>query len=187
MGATIPAVPVENAGTVSASADWNAWGSAASFLLKSASGSLPMFFLMSSTAQTWTTSGVPVNWSNTAAVFKDNDSGFSSGTPNRYTIQTAGYWTFTYAINGGTSSTNLATYFQVTTSAANPYNPSATVQFCFNDKKSFAAQGSNNCSGSLCPIYLFPADFVQVFAVTSATSTEGSSPFSQFTGQWVSM
>lgn len=185
--ATVPAVPSENAGTVSTSADWNAWGSAASFLLNSSSGSRPMFFLMSSATQTWTATAAAVNWSNSAAVFKDNDGGWSAGNASRYSIQTAGYWTFTYSVNGGTSPTRLGSYIQVTTSAANPYNPSATVQFAFTLNSSFSGQPNYNTSASLCPIYLFPGDFLQVFAFTAASSTEGTSPFSHFTGQWVSI
>lgn len=183
--ATIPTVPVEPAGVISTSADNNAWANAAKFLLGSAAGTNPVFFLMSGSAQTWTTSQSAVNFSNGAAVFKDNDGGFNSGTPGRYTIQTAGFWTVDWTVNGGTTASNLQAFCQVVTTASNPFNPSATIKFQFCNEAQTTGTAFVN-AGGLVPIYLFPADQLSIQVITGASSTSGTTPLSHMTGQLVS-
>lgn len=184
--ATLPTIPVEPAGKVAASADHQSWASACTFLLGSGAGTNPMFFLMSSATQSFTTTASACIWSNTAAVFKDNDGGWAVGNPTRYTIKTAGYWTFDYNVSAGTTPGNVGTYLQVTTSAANPYNPSTTVKFCYNYSSAASTVNTNNSSGSLCPIYLAVNDYVEVYCVVAVTSTSGTAPFTHFTGELVS-
>lgn len=183
--ATLPAIPVEEAGSIATSADWQAWSNACTFLLGSGAGTNPMFYLMASTTQTFSTSQAATNFSTTAAIFKDNDGGFSNATPGRYTIQTAGYWTVDWTVAAGTSASNVEAWCQVVTSAANPYNPSATVQFQFTNtaQTTLAAYAT---SGGLCPIYLFPADILSVQVITGASTTSGTNPFSHFSGELVS-
>jgi hypothetical protein len=183
--ATVPTVPVEEAGTISTSADWNAWCSTLTYLLGSGSGKNPMFFLMSSATQAWTTTPAFCNFSNTAAVFKDNDGGFSSGNPGRYTIQTPGYWHVDYAVNGGSAASNLVTFLQITTTASNTFNPSATIKCQYTNAPQTTSAAFNQ-SGGLLPIPLFAGDILQIVVSTGASSTEGTSPFSHFTGMWVS-
>lgn len=185
--ATVPSAPSEAAGNISASADWNAWATATSYLLGSGAGKCPMFWLLMSAAQTFTTSAAAVTWAGatTAPIYKDNDGGWSSGSPTKYTIQTKGYWTVDYTVNAGTSASNLLTYVQVTTTSSNLINPSVTLKFAYNNQAASSANACN-CSSSLVPILLYPNDSLQVFAQTGASSTSGGNPSSSFTGQWVS-
>jgi hypothetical protein len=183
--ATVPTVPVEPAGSIAASADLNAWAAACTFKLGAGTGTNPMFFLMASATQGFTGVASAQAWSNTAAVFKDNDSGWASGNPTRYTIKTAGYWTFDWTINGGNSASNLLGFCQVVTTSSNVYNPSATVQFQYTNTNQVGNAAFAN-AGGLCPIYLFPNDYIQVMVQTGTSSTSGTSPFSHFTGEWVS-
>lgn len=184
--ATVPTVPTEPAGVIAAAADLNAWAGACTFKLGSAAGNKPMFFLMASTTQSFgTSSGTKVIWSNTAAIFKDNDGGWASGTPDRYTIQTPGYWTFDWTVNAGIWASYLQAWCTVQTTAANPYNPSVNINFQYTN---MAQTGSNAfaTSGGLCPIYLYPGDYVAVNAQPGAATTSSSNPYSHFTGEWVS-
>jgi hypothetical protein len=183
--ATIPTVPSEEAGTISTSADWNAWCGTCTYLLGSGSGKNPMFFLMSNVAQTWTTTPGFCNFNTAGAVFKDNDGGFSNSTPGRYTVQTPGYWTVDWAINGGSSASFLVCYLEINTTSANLYNPSATIKCQYTNAAQTTA-AAYATSGGLVPIVLFAGDLLQLVVQSGASSTELTSPYSHFTGSWVS-
>lgn len=183
---TLPTIPVEPAGVIATSADLNAWANACTFLLGSGSGSNPMFLLMASATQSWSTTAAFCNFSNTAALFKDNDGGWSSGNPGRYTVQTPGYWVVDYTINGGTSANNLKTWLQVTTTASNPFNPSATIDCMYGNTPATSATVCTISAGGLIPIYLYTGDLIQVSVTTGAASTSGTSPFSHMSGELVS-
>lgn len=184
--ATVPAVPSEQAGEVSASADWNSWASACTYLLGGGTGTKPIFFLMSSAAQSWTTTAQAATWSATASVHVDNDGGWSSSNASRYTVQTPGYWTVDWTSNGGASCDNLISYVLITTTASNLYNPSTTLKVQYNN----AAQTTTAAylsSGGLIPIYLFAGDYLQLMVQGGASSTEGTNPRTHMSGEWVSM
>ena len=183
--ATIPTIPGETAGTISASADLNDWAGACTFLLGSASGTQPVFLLMASTTQALTGTFAAVNYSNTAALFKDNDGGWAAGSPSKYTIQTAGYWHIEWSVSAASSANNIECYAQVTTSASNPYNPSTTVKFQHSNRPATTAVVVASAAG-LVAIYLYPNDFIQVFATVGVNVNTSSTFYPQFSGQWVS-
>lgn len=183
--ATIPNIPVEAAGAIATSSDQNAWANACKFYLGSAATTKPVFFLMASTAQAWSATQAAVNFSNTATVFKDNDSGFNNGTPSFYTVKTSGYWSVDWTVNGGTTASNLNVWCQVVTTASNSFNPSVTVQFQ-NTNTAQTTGAAFASSGGLIPIYLFVGDQISLQVMTGAASTAGTSPFSHISGELVS-
>jgi len=73
----------------------------------------------------------------------------------------------------------------VTTSAANPYNPSTTLQFQHSNRAATTALVATS-SGGLVPIYLVPGDYIEVYAKVGTAVSTSTAAFPQFSGEWVS-
>lgn len=180
-----PTIATEPAGVIATSGDQNNWANAASFFLGSSKGTKPVFFLMASATQALTTSFTAVTYSSSAAVFKDNQGGFAGGNPSRYTVGAAGFYVVAYSVSAASGAGRLQCYAQVTTTAANPFNPSTTVKFS-SSHRAATTDIVVASSGGVVPIYLAVGDYIEVYAlVGSAVNTSLTLP-PQLTGEWVS-
>lgn len=180
-----PSIPVEPAGSIAKSHDLNAWSNAAIFFAGSAKGTKPLFSLMASVTQSLTTSFTAVQWSDGAAIFKDNNGGWSSGNPSRYTIGTPGFYVVNWDVSAVSGASRLQGYCQATTTAANPFNPSATVKFQYG-----ARTATTNdvivSAGGMVPIYLAIGDYLEVYALVGSAVATSASFLPQMSGEWVS-
>ena len=183
---SVPAVPVETAGSIASSSDFNSWSDACTWLLGSGSDTMPVFYLMPGTAQGLTTSFANItNFSSSAALFKDNAGGFSSGTPNRYTIQLPGFYTISWAVSVVSGASYLEALAGVETTSSNPYNPSVISTFQHQTRNIGSAEGVAAGSG-LCPFYLSAGDFIFVNARVGVAANTDPSFGTFLSGQWVS-
>lgn len=186
MTATIPPIPTELAGKIAASADLNAWSAAASFHIQSSSGNRPRFLLTCNAVQSLSNLSTILNWSNSGAVFKDNDGGFNPGDPSMYTVQTAGFWTINFSVSAAPGSSSLFAQARVVTSATNPFRPSEFIPFCSVGAQVPASFPGIVTNGGLVPVYLTPGDVIQVLASVDTTSGNTSNnPYPMFSGEWV--
>lgn len=185
--ATLPTIPVEPAGVIAASADLNAWANACSFLLGSGSGSNPVFLLQASSAQSIGTTFAAVNFSNSGAIFKDNDGGWSSSTPGRYTFQTTGFFTIDWSVPVGAFSGFLMAYAQVTTGSSNPQGSGVTYKFQFTSSDVGSIYVALS-SGGVMPQQIYAGDYLQVYAATNTgtVNTSNANGYPYLTGELVS-
>lgn len=181
----VPAVPTEPAGVIATSRDLNEWANASQFFLGSSRGTAPVFFLQAATTQSLTTSFTAVNWSSSAAVFKDNNGAWTSGTPSRMTVMTPGFYSIAWSVSAASGAGHLQCYAQVTTTAANPFNPSTTVKFQAANRAS-TTNITVTGSGGLVPIYLATGDYVEVYALVGSAVSTSLTFAPQLTGEWVS-
>ena len=183
---SVPSVPTENAGVVSSASDLNAWSAACTWLLGSGSNTMPVFFLQQGTAQGLTTSFAGItNYSSSAAIFKDNAGGFSGGTPNRYTVQLAGFYTINWGISVVSGASYIEAYGVCFTGASNPYNPSSFAIF-HHQTRNVGTTDAFVSGRGLVPFYLVAGDFIEIQArVGVAANTDTAWP-SFLAGQWVS-
>lgn len=181
----VPAVPTEPAGVIATSKDLNGWANAATFFLGSSRGTQPMFFLQAATTQALTTSFTAVNYSASAPVFKDNNGAWSSGNPSRVTIMTPGFYTISYSVSAASGAAHLQCYAQVTTGAANPFNPSTTLKFQESNRAATTNVVVSSSSG-LVPIYLASLDYLEVYALVGTAENTSLTFAPQLTGEWVS-
>ena len=182
----LPSIPDIPAGTVAGSAEMNELASACSFLLGSASGTNPFWWLTQTTGQSIGTSATAVNW---ASPTKDNDGVWASANPSRATIQTPGFYSIDWdvAFPAGGNAFAVQAYAQVTTTASNPYNPSASIKFQFSSLSVVSTSGSLiSHGGGLVPTWLNTGDYIQILAMCTAAETTITVPPSCFHGELVS-
>lgn len=180
-----PVIPTEPAGVIATSRDLNGWANAAQFFTGSFRGTQPMFILMASAAQALTTSFTAVTYSATGAVFKDNNGAWSSSNPSRMTVRTAGFYSVAWSVSAASGAGHLQCYAQVTTTAANPFNPSTTLKF----QESNHAATTNivvTSSGGLVPFYLAVGDYIEVYALVGTAENTSLTLAPQLSGEWVS-
>jgi hypothetical protein len=183
----VPTIPVEPAGIIALSSDLNDWANACTFLLGSSKGTQPMFFFTPASAQTLTTSFAAITWSSGGVIFKDNNGGWSSGHPTRYTVALAGYYHIEWLVSVNVGAGNIYAYAQVTTGAGNPFNPSTTVQFQYGSRP-VASSGNIGVvsNGGLVPIYLVAGDYIEVYVKVTTSQATQPSATPQMSGEWVS-
>lgn len=180
-----PTIPTEPAGVIATSRDLNDWANAASFFLGSTRGTQPMFFLMASATQGLTTSFTAVTYSSSAPVFKDNNGAWSSGTPSRVTVMTPGFYTVAWSVSAASGAGHLQAYAQVTTTAANPFNPSTTLKFQESNRAATTSIVVTS-SGGLVPFYLATGDYIEVYALVGTAENTSLTLAPQLSGEWVS-
>jgi hypothetical protein len=101
------------------------------------------------------------------------------------TAMTPGFYTIAWSVSAASGAGHLQCYAQVTTTSANPFNPSTTMKF----QASNHAATTNvvvTSSGGLVPIHLFPGDYVEVYALVGSAVSTSLTFAPQLTGEWVS-
>lgn len=189
MTATVPVIPDMPAGTVATEAEMNAVGTACVFLTGFGAGDRPFWNVRRASAGTQNAStDAVVPWDTAVS---DSDGVWSSATPGQVTIQTPGYYHADWCIAtlGGIATQELTAYLRVTTSAANPENPSAVFDAQFCGVYSVVTYGYVIPSGGgVLPIRLYPGDALALHLVTDSAGTARwvTAQPPTFTGQWVS-
>lgn len=180
-----PVIPTEPAGVIATSKDLNEWATASQFFLGSFRGTQPVFFLMAAATQSLTTSFTAVTYSSSAPVFKDNNGAWTSGTPSRMTVMTPGFYSIAWSVSAASGAGHLQCYAQVTTTAANPFNPSATMKFQAANRAA-TTNITVTSSGGLVPIYLATGDYIEVYALVGSAVSTSLTFAPQISGEWVS-
>lgn len=164
MALVLPTLPDIVAGQVVQASDLNAVGYAAQFMLNKP---LSQARDNNATGTTITTSGIVINF--TVSDY-DSDGMWNSGTPDRLTVQTPGWYKVRYAVSL-TSTSGKATnaYLTSTTGPNNPAgsgHPSAAFWGSYCDQYPGACQGRG-----IWPFYLYAGDYMRITVICSSTDT----------------
>jgi len=159
----VPSVPIIPVGSVVTSAQMNQLAYCATFLLGK-----PV-------SQVADTVGGNVLYPNagSVAVFNtanfDTDGCWSSGSPDRLTIQTPGFYKARYALNTGGISHSAAI---VVTSGPNNPEGSGVAQFCWPGSTQGDVAAISH-GGGLVPFYLYAGDYLSVTGNPNQNASQG--------------
>jgi hypothetical protein len=174
MTMTIPTIPSMPAGYVATSTDMNNLAYCCTFL-----STKPISRVRDAAGgQALSTTGSPVII-NFATKDIDTDGMWSSGTPNRLTIATPGWYKFRYAIATGTGTTLRVCGQTISTTGANNPAGSGVVSSPYWGSYSYSASGNTAYAraAGIWPFYLYAGDYLQVQGFTdNAVSTVTTAP-----------
>ena len=173
MTMTLPTLPALPAGYVATAADMNNLAYCATFALTK-----PITLAYDSAGSQSLSTATVMSW---GAVKYDTDGMWSSGTPNRLTVQTSGWYKIRYNVVSTIASTGGGnTYCTSTTGSNNPAGSGVTSSQCWPGYSDvFTTSGGGAGASGIWPFYLYQGDYVQVFWTGSTvTTTQNLSFFS---------
>lgn len=184
MTKVLPSVADIPAGSIVTASELNAVGSAMAFLLDKPQA------LIEDTVGAQTVTNVSTGTKITFATkIYDTDGMYSSGATDRLTIQTPGYYKVNYNVDcvSGTP-LSLNAWVLSTTGPNNPQGAGVTGQFWPGYMVPQSTVGMRVSAGGLWPQYLWPGDFLSLFAyaATNTSTTSNTNP-SYLAVEWMSI